>query len=277
MTMSYQDEFLAALKGFLRDESGSDLPSENLESRLEQLQRRETLGHVAAGVAQDFIRFLTIIMGYEELALHALPVGHPLRDYLVEIGNSANQAVRLTRQLVNLSRGDTPETVAPDITPLVEDVYRLLCHSLSENIEFVCVHASGLDGVEVSPSELKHVLINLFLNARDAMPKGGRITLVTETVFLKENLAHGHGIVGAGSYVRLAISDTGHGMEEATLARVFQPFFTTNEPARGAGLRLAIIQQIVRRNGGEIVVASELGRGSTFAVYLPRMRGERKT
>jgi len=203
--------------------------------------------------------------------LHGIPAGHPMRDYLLEIGKAANQAARVTRQILHFSHKEAAKTVALDIAPLVDDMQRMLRSLLGGDIDLVCVHTPGLGRVQASPGQVEQVLMNLVLNARDAMPNGGRITLVTENVFLKDKLLHAHGVVGPGSYVRMAISDTGCGMDETTLARIFHPFFTTKGPGQGTGLGLAIIQGIVRQNAGHIVVASQLGRGSTFAIYLPRL------
>jgi signal transduction histidine kinase len=270
--MSYDHEIFATLRTRLRGAGdwSSDLPEEELESYLGQFQKMETLGRMAAGVAHDFNRLLTVIMGYNELVLHGMPVGHPLRDYHLEINKAANQAALLTRQILHFSHKGCTTSVALDITPLVDDMHRILRSLLGAEIDFVCVHTPGLGRVQASPGQLEQVLMNLVLNARDAISHGGRITLVTENVFLKDKLLHGHGVVPPGSYVRLAVSDTGCGMDEATLARIFKPFFTTKGPRRGTGLGLAIIQGIVRQNGGHIVVASQVGRGSTFAIYLPR-------
>jgi two-component system, cell cycle sensor histidine kinase and response regulator CckA len=273
MIMNYDHEILASLRTRLCEEGdGSPPPSvEDLDAYLRQFQKMETLGRMAAGVAHDFNRLLTIIMGYNELVLHGTPVGHPLRDYLMEINRAATQAARLTRQVLHFSHKDAAKAVPLEIAPLVEDTQRMLRSFLSGDIDLVCVHTPGSGRVQASPGQVEQVLMNLVLNARDAMPDGGRITLVTENVFLKDKLLHAHGVVPPGSYVRLAVSDTGCGMEEATLARIFLPFFTTKGPGRGTGLGLAIIQGIVRQNAGHIVVASQLGRGSTFAVYLPRL------
>jgi signal transduction histidine kinase len=200
-----------------------------------------------------------------------MPPEHPLRDYLLEIGKATSQATRLTRQILNFSHPAAADAVALDLPPLVEDVHRLVRGILSGGIELTFVHGPGLGRVQATPGHLDQVLLNLVLNACDAMPQGGRITLVAENVCLKAKLLHSHGLVPAGSYVRLAISDTGCGMDESTRARIFEPFFTTKEPGRWTGLGMAIIQGIVCQNAGHIVVASEPGRGSTFAIYLPRL------
>ena len=272
MIMSYDRALLELLRARMcAVANDAPLEEEGLAACLRQFQKMETLGRMAAGVAQDFNRLLTIIMGYNELVLHGSPANHPMRDYLLEINRAAIQAARLTRQILHFSRQEATKTVALDIAPLVEDTQRMLRSFLGADIDLSCVQTPGLGRVQASPGQLEQVLMNLILNARDAMPEGGRITLVAENVFFKDKLLHAHGVVPPGSYVRLAVSDTGCGMDEATLARLFKPFFTTKEAGRGTGLGLAIIQGIVQQNAGHIVVASQLGRGSTFAVYLPRL------
>jgi signal transduction histidine kinase len=270
--MFYDHQILDTLRARFCDDGQAlaDPSQEEMETYLGQFQKMETLGRMAAGVAHDFNRLLTVIMGYNELVLHGLPASHPLRDYLLEINKASNQAARLTRQILHFSHMEGANTAALDIAPLVDDMQRMLRSLLGAEIDLVCVHTPGLGRVQSSPGQLEQVLMNLVLNARDAMPNGGRIMLVTENVYLKDKLLHGHGVVPQGSYVRLAVSDTGCGMDEATLARIFHPFFTTKGPRKGTGLGLAIIQGIVRKNGGHIVVASQVSRGSTFAVYLPR-------
>jgi signal transduction histidine kinase len=271
--MRYDQETVALLRTHLCEETNGSpsLAKEDQDAYLRQFQKMETLGRMAAGVAQDFNRLLTIIMGYNELVLHGSPGEHPRRDYLLEINRAATQAARLTRQILHFSHKAAATTVALELAPLVEDTQRMLRSFLSADIDLICIQTPGLGRIHASPGQLEQVLMNLVLNARDAMPDGGRITLVVENVFLKDKLLHAHGVVASGSYVRLAISDTGCGMDEATLERLFQPYFTTKEAGRGTGLGLAIIQGIVHQLGGHIVVASQLGRGSTFAVYLPRL------
>jgi signal transduction histidine kinase len=273
--MTYRNKVLAGSKTHVSDgtDSSPELTLDDLESRFGQVQRMEILGRMATGVAHDFGRLLTIITGYNELALHSMASEHPLRDYLVEVGKAACQATRLTRQILSFSQVPAADTVALDLQPLVEDMQRMMRGVLGGDIDLIFVHSPGLGRVQVTPGHLDQVLLNLILNACDAMPHGGRITLVAENVFLKAKLLHSHGFVPAGSYVRLAISDTGCGMDERTRARIFE-LYSNKEPQRGTGLGMAIIQGIVRQNAGHIIVASEPGRGSTFAIYLPRLTTE---
>jgi nitrogen-specific signal transduction histidine kinase/ActR/RegA family two-component response regulator len=246
-----------------------------LEQQLRQSQKMEAVGRLAGGVAHDFNNLLTVIRGYTEILLGDLPTGDPRGSELEEIMKASDRAGALTRQLLAFSRQQVLAPKVLNLNTIVLNMHNLLRRLLGEDVDLQTVLDPELGHVKADPSQIEQVLMNLAVNARDAMPMGGRLTVETANVDLAENW--GRDIINAkpGPYVMIAMSDSGAGMDEATKARVFEPFFTTKEQGKGTGLGLSTAYGIVKQSDGYISVYSEVGIGSTFKVYLPRMNSQR--
>lgn len=240
-----------------------------LEQQFLQAQKMEAVGRLAAGVAHDFNNMLGVILGYSEIARERVECDHPVQKYLGEIKMAGDRAVALTQQLLAFSRQQVMEPRSLNLNSVVHHASRLLLRMLGEDISLVFRPTEPLGSVNADLSQIEQVLMNLVVNARDAMPKGGRIVLETANVFLDESFIQDHQPAKPGPYVLLTFTDNGLGMDEATLAQAFEPFFTTKEPGRGTGLGLSTVYGIVRQSGGYIWASSELGRGTTFKIYLP--------
>ncbi len=246
-----------------------------LESQLRQAQKMEAIGQLAAGIAHDFNNMLTAIRGYSELIRRSLPTGdEQSRADIDQVILAADRATVLTRQLLAFGRRQIlqPEVVAP--ASIVEGIAPMLRRLLGEHIELATHTATDLWRVKVDPGQLEQVIVNLAVNAADAMPDGGKLTIELTDVELGPAYAATHAEVTPGPHVLLAVSDTGVGMDPATQAHIFEPFFTTKEPGKGTGMGLATVYGIVRQSGGSIYVYSEPGRGTTFRIYLPRVTAE---
>ncbi len=240
------------------------------EQRLRETQKMEAIGRLAGGVAHDFNNILTAIMSYADLVRVELAQQPEVRADVDEILTASRKAASLTQQLLAFSRRQIIEPRPMVVNDLVLGMDKMLRRILGEDIELVTLPAPDLWAVEVDPGQLEQVILNLAVNARDAMPRGGKITLETTNVTLDAEYAGDHPEVAPGDYVRLAVSDTGCGMTEEVRARIFEPFFTTKDAGEGTGLGLATCYGIVRQARGHIWVYSEPGRGTTFKVYLPR-------
>ena len=242
-----------------------------LESELRQAQKLEGIGQLAGGIAHDFNNLLTVITGRSYLVLAQLPADHAVRRHVDLIQTTAERAAALTRQLLAFSRKQVLEPKVLDVKAVVTGLAPMLRRLIGENLEFAVVAAPELGAVKADPSQLEQIILNLAVNARDAMPQGGTLTIETANVELDETYARRHPGANAGRFVMLAVSDTGHGMDAAVKARIFEPFFTTKDPGKGTGLGLATVFGIVKQSGGSIGVYSEPGHGTTFKVYLPRV------
>jgi signal transduction histidine kinase/CheY-like chemotaxis protein len=241
------------------------------EAQLLQVQKGESLGFLAGGIVHDFNNLLTAIAGYAELALRDLPPDGTLRSDLSEIQKAADRATSLTRQLMAFIRKQSIEPCVFDLNALMIDTSKLLRRLIPANIELVMVPAQDQSYVKADPGQISQVLINLVVNARDAMPDGGTLTIATATVLLDADCVDRRLGDEARTYVLLAVGDTGVGMAEETRAHLFEPFFTTKEQGQGTGLGLATCQNIVRRSGGRICISSNVGCGTTIQIYLPRV------
>jgi PAS domain S-box-containing protein len=245
-----------------------------VEVQLRQAQKMEAIGRLAGGVAHDFNNLLGVITGYGELLDKDLPEGHPGRRRLREIRRAAESAASLTRQLLTFSRQQALETRILDVNEIVPSAEKMLRRLIGEDIHLVTNLAPDLGRVRADAGQIEQVIMNLAINARDAMPEGGRLMIETANVALDERYVATHPAATPGPHVMLAVSDTGHGMDANTIAHMFEPFFTTKEKGKGTGLGLATVYGIVQKSGGTVNVYSEAGHGTSFKVYLPRIEDE---
>jgi PAS domain S-box-containing protein len=241
-----------------------------LEERFCQAQKMEAVGQLAGGVAHDFNNLLTVINGLSELALHKIHRDDPSRELIMEIRKAGERAAALTSQLLAFSRKQVLQPQVLDVNVRLGELSKMLLRLLGENIGIRLETDAGLGMVKVDRSQFEQAVINLAVNARDAMPAGGQLTIETRNALLDEEYVAQHPDARPGRYVVIAVRDNGGGMDPATQARVFEPFFTTKGPGKGTGLGLAMVYGFVKQSGGHIEVASEVGRGTTFKVYLPR-------
>jgi signal transduction histidine kinase len=239
-----------------------------LQAQLNQSQKMEAIGQLAGGVAHDFNNLLTAILGYGNMILERAE-DQNLRNDVLEILRAGESAAALTRQLLAFSRRQVMQPTVVSLKEVVASVEKMLRRLIGENIDLVIVFHEGPETVRADPNQLEQVIINLAVNARDAMPGGGRLTIETSTIDLDDLYCREHPSVTPGPHILLSVSDTGTGMEAETQARLFEPFFTTKEQGRGTGLGLATVYGIVKQSGGHIYVYSEPGRGTTFKIYLP--------
>ncbi|TAJ09801.1 MAG: PAS domain S-box protein [Nitrospirae bacterium] len=245
-----------------------------LEEQLRQAQKMEAIGKLAGGIAHDFNNILTVITGHSQMLLETLDRSDPQREHVQEIQEAGDRATALTNQLLTFSRRQVVQPKVLDLNAIVGHIEGMLRRLIGEDIHLATKLIQEPAFVKVDPGQIEQVIVNLAVNARDAMPQGGRLAIETSTVELDQPPIHAHGVAQAGPYVMLTISDTGQGMDATTQARIFEPFFTTKEQGKGTGLGLSTVYGIVSQSSGSIVVHSEPGRGTTFKIYLPRIRQE---
>ena len=251
---------------------GEDITErKNLEEQLRQAQKMEAIGRLTGGVAHDFNNLLTAIIGYGELLVMKLGPDHGLYKHAEEICNSADRAAALTRQLLAFSRKQVLAPRVLDLNSVIHTVERILQRLIGADIKFKTILHPDLGRVKADSSQIEQVILNLALNARDAMPKGGMLTIRTDNVEIDHSYAQRHWKVAPGRYVMLSVSDNGVGMNATTRSHLFEPFFTTKEVGKGTGLGLSTVYGILQQSGGHVDVITEPGKGSTFNAYLPRV------
>ena len=287
---SYETGFLArdgrridvsASIAMLRDPAGAEIGTlgvlkdigerRRLEEQLRQSQKMEAVGRLAGGIAHDFNNLLTVIAGRAQLILSRLRPEEPIHRDASLVRSTADRAAALTQQLLAFSRKQVLQPQVLNLNKVVTGMEPMLGRLIGEDIDLAVIPVEQPGRVKADPAQIEQVIVNLVVNARDAMPEGGRLTVETADVELDAASASRHFSVPAGAYVVLAVTDTGTGMDEATRTRVFEPFFTTKEPGKGTGLGLSTVYGIVKQSGGDIQLESEVGRGTRFKIYLPRV------
>ncbi len=266
----FQDGLPVGVQGIARDVT----ERKSLEEQLAQSQKLESLGRLTGGIAHDFNNMLTAINGFSELGLRQVAEDDPIRHSIGEIKKAGDRAAMLTNQLLAFSRSQVLQPEVIVINDIINDTSNMLKRVIGEDIELVAILSESVGRVKVDPGQLSQIVMNLAVNARDAMPNGGKLTIETANAFLEPDYARQHVGVLPGAYVVLSVSDTGTGMTAETQERIFEPFFTTKKVGKGTGLGLATVHGIVKQSGGDIFVYSEVGHGSTFKIYLPRVMEE---
>ncbi len=262
--------YAAAIQGSARDISDRKL----LEDKLRQATKMEAIGQLAGGIAHDFNNLLTAMIGYTSMLIKEVPENSPWQEKLAQIENAANRAATLTQQLLAFGRKQLLEMKHIDLKTVIAGFEKMLRWLIGENIEFETYYAPSSGTANADQGQIEQILMNLAINARDAMPNGGRLTIEVKNVGLEDDSALIRTDLTSGNYVMLAVTDNGVGMDAYTLPRVFEPFFTTKEKGVGTGLGLSTVYGIVKQHGGHITVKSEPGHGTTFRIYLPQVESD---
>jgi PAS domain S-box-containing protein len=265
--LTYQDRVAVGVQGIARDVT----ERKGLEEQLRQAQKMEAIGQLAGGVAHDFNNLLTAISGFSELILKRLPSDNPMHGHVEQIKKAGDRAASLTRQLLAFSRKQILQTKVLDLNTIVLDMHKMLRRLIGEDIELVTLVNPMLGHVKADPGQIEQVIMNLAVNARDAMPRGGKLIIETSNLDLEDGSVSVYSSLGPGRYITLSVTDTGCGMDAETQSKIFEPFFTTKEQGKGTGLGLAMVYGIVSQSEGHIMVQSEMGRGTTFKIFLPRI------
>jgi two-component system cell cycle sensor histidine kinase/response regulator CckA len=263
-----------ATLNFLTDITERKRTEEEMNALQEQFrhsQKMEAIGRLAGGIAHDFNNFLTVIKGYSQLSLHELKEENPLKGNLEEINRASEKAADLTRQLLSFSRSQMMEMKVIDLNTILRNLNKMLHRVIGDDVELINFLADDLGRIKADPGQIEQVIMNLVINAKDAMPSGGKLAIETANVELDETYARSRIGVKPGRYVMLLVSDTGMGMAPEVKKRAFEPFFTTKEKDKGTGLGLSTVYGIVKQSGGDIWVYSEPGYGTTFKIYFPRV------
>jgi two-component system, cell cycle sensor histidine kinase and response regulator CckA len=248
-----------------------------LEEQLVHAQKMEAVGRLAGGVAHDFNNMLTVISGYNRMILDELRPDDPLRDYVEEIAKAASRAGAITKQLLVFSRRQMLEPRTISINAIISQIEKMLLRLLGEDIQLTLDLQEDVANIKADPNQLEQAIVNLAVNARDAMPSGGQIFLQSANVHLDETYVQTHLGVRPGDYVMIAMTDTGCGMDTETRKRIFEPFFTTKERGKGTGLGLSSVYGMVKQSGGDIWVYSEPGKGAAFKLYFPQVHKAAET
>jgi len=255
----------------IKESKQAELEKSELAAQLRQAHKMEAIGLLAGGVAHDFNNVLTVILGNASVVLHTMPARAPDRSALEEIKRAGERGAVLTRQLLAFSRKQALQPRILNLGEVYVEVRKMLHRLIEEDIELVHIQEDIGGLIKADRGQLEQVILNLAVNARDAMPQGGKLTTETRNCELDERFAARHLDVHPGPYVMMAMTDTGCGMEKSTCGRIFEPFFTTKSPGKGTGLGLSTVYGIVKQSGGFITVDSEIGKGTSFKIYLPRV------
>jgi nitrogen-specific signal transduction histidine kinase len=243
----------------------------HLEQQLRQSQKMEAIGRLAGGVAHDFNNLLMVIKGHTELLLNVLPPSDHVARKIEQIDRSADRATALTRQLLAFSRMQVLQPQVINLNSIVEEMGKLLPRLIGEDIELVVRADQKLGAILADATQMEQIIMNLAVNSRDAMPNGGKLVIETRNADLDQTYTASHPLMKPGAYIQLTVSDSGCGMDAETESHIFEPFFTTKEKGKGTGLGLATVYGIVKQSGGFIWVYSEVGKGSSFKIYIPRV------